>query len=101
MNTLDKLDVSPVEIAGFCKKNGIRKLSLFGSVLRDDFGPGSDVDVLVEFEPGRTPGLAFFGFEIELSELIGFPVDLNTPAFLSTHFRDAVIREAEDVFIAG
>lgn len=62
----------------------IRRLSLFGSVLRDDFGPASDVDVLVEFEPGHVPGLAFFAMEEELSRIIGRKVDLNTPGFLSS-----------------
>src|SRR5215813_6813222 len=81
-------------IAEFCQRNHIRKLSLFGSVLRDDFGPGSDIDVLVEFEPGKTPGLAFFGMQDELSEHFGRRVDLNTPGFLSRYFRDRVVAEA-------
>jgi predicted nucleotidyltransferase len=73
----------------------IRRLSLFGSVLRDDFVPASDVDVLVEFEPGHVPGLAFFAMEEELSRIIGRKVDLNTPGFLSPHFRDRIERESE------
>lgn len=82
------------KIAEFCRRNHIRKLSFFGSVIRDDFTPDSDVDVLVEFEPGKTPGLAFFGMERELSELLGHKVDLNTYGFLSKYFRDDVVREA-------
>jgi len=69
------------KIIEFCRKNHIRKLALFGSVLRSDFRPDSDVDVLVEFEPGHVPGLGFFAMEAELSEILGRKVDLNTPNF--------------------
>jgi hypothetical protein len=82
------------EIASFCRQNRIRRLALFGSVLRRDFGPESDVDVLVEFEPGAEPGLRFFGMQRDLSELLGRPVDLHTPQFLSPYFRDQVVAEA-------
>lgn len=75
--------------------NGIRRLAFFGSVLRDDFDKDSDIDVLVEFEPGVSVGLCFFAIERELSELLGKKVDLNTPAFLSKYFRDEVMAEAE------
>ncbi|MGB5422894.1 MAG: nucleotidyltransferase family protein [Desulfobacterales bacterium] len=82
-------------IAEFCKRHRIRKLSLFGSVLRGDFGPESDVDVLVEFEPGTRMGLiTFSGLELELGEIIGRKVDLNTPGFLSKYYRDRIINEA-------
>jgi hypothetical protein len=87
-------------IDDFCRRHHIRKLALFGSVLRDDFRPDSDVDVLVEFEPGKTPGLDFFGMEIELSELLGRKVDLNTSGLLSKYFRDRVIAEAEVQYVA-
>src|SRR3546814_9501634 len=70
-------------IAEFCRRYHIRKLALFGSVLRDDFGPGSDVDVLVEFQRDRVPGFGFFEMEAELSRILGRKVDLNTPEFLS------------------
>ena len=83
------------KITDFCRRNHIRQLSLFGSVLRDDFGPDSDIDVLVEFEPGHYPGLAFFGMESELSEIFGRKVELHTPNFLSRYFRDRVLKEAE------
>ena len=82
-------------IAEFCKRHRIRKLSLFGSVLRGDFGLESDVDVLVEFEPGTRMGLiTFSGLELELGEIIGRKVDLNTPGFLSKYYRDRIINEA-------
>jgi len=83
------------KIAEFCKKNHVRKLSLFGSALREDFTPDSDIDVLVEFEPETHVGLIrFAGIEIELSELLGRKVDLNTPGFLSKYYRDMVLVEA-------
>jgi len=82
-------------IAAFCQRNYIRRLSLYGSILRDDFGPNSDVDFLVEFEPGRTPSLlGMAGLEIELSELLGRQVDLRTPKDLSPYFRDEVLERA-------
>ena len=82
-------------IRDFCRQNHIRRLSLFGSVLREDFGPESDVDVLVEFEEGHVPGLRFFALQRELSEILGRKVDLHTPGFLSPHFRSQVLQEAE------
>jgi predicted nucleotidyltransferase len=89
------LAVPKDRIAEFCRRNHIRKLSFFGSVLRDDFGPDSDIDVLVEFEPGHVPGLAFFAMERELSEIFGRKVDLNTPGFLSPYFRNEALATAE------
>jgi predicted nucleotidyltransferase len=85
-------------IAAFCRRHHIRRLALFGSVTRPDFRPDSDVDVLVEFEPGNTPGLAFFRMQEELAMLLGRRVDLNTPEFLGHRFRDAVMREAETLY---
>jgi len=93
------ISVDQKRIAAFCRKYHIRRLSLFGSVLRDDFRPDSDVDVLVEFEPGHVPGLAFFAMERELSEILGRLVDLNTPGFLSPYFRDQVLAEAEIQYV--
>lgn len=89
------IEISKSEIAKFCKHHRIRKLALFGSVLRDDFRDDSDVDVLVEFEPGTSVGLRFFAIERELSVLLGRKVDLNTPGFLGKYYRDEVLREAE------
>ncbi len=86
------------KLADLCRRHHIRKLALFGSVLRDDFGPDSDVDVLVEFEPGRTPGFAYFSIQDDLSEMFGRKVDLNTPASLSRYFRDQVAREAHTLY---
>jgi predicted nucleotidyltransferase len=91
----DHVLVDRIRIAQFCRRHHIRRLSLFGSVLREDFGPDSDVDVLVEFDPEHIPGLAFFDMEAELSEMLGRKVDLNTPGFLSPYFRDQVMAEAE------
>lgn len=84
------------ELAHFCQRHHIRKLSLFGSVLRDDFTPESDIDFLVEFEPGKTPGFfKIVSMEMELSELLeGRKIDLRTPEELSIYFRDRVMAEA-------
>jgi predicted nucleotidyltransferase len=90
-----KINLPKQKVADFCRRHHVRKLAVFGSALREDFRPDSDLDVLVEFEPGHTPGLAFFGMEQELSELLGRKVDLNTPQFLSPYFRDKVLAEAE------
>ncbi|MGH9625586.1 MAG: nucleotidyltransferase family protein [Bryobacteraceae bacterium] len=86
-------------LAEFCRARGIRKLSLFGSVIRDDFDPRrSDIDVLAEFAPGVHPGLKFFGYGDELGSILGRKVDFNTPAWLSKYFRDQVLREAVTVY---
>ena len=77
-----------------CRRYGVCRLSLFGSVLREDFTPESDVDLLVVFQPGIQHGLSFFALEEELSELLGRKVDLNTQAFLSAEYRDEVISNA-------
>lgn len=81
-------------IAAFCQANHIRRLTLFGSILRDNFTPDSDIDIPVEFEPGATPGFGFFGLQEELAEMLDRKVDLNTPNSLSKYFRDDVLREA-------
>lgn len=87
------------QIAKFCRARGIRKLSLFGSVLRDDFDPErSDVDVLAEFEPGVRLGLKFFGYADELAQIIGRTVDFNTAEWLSKYFRDEVVQEAVPIY---
>ena len=90
-----RIEVDRERIAEFCRRHHIRRLALFGSVLRGDFRADSDVDVLVEFEPGHTPGLDFFAMEAELSEILGRKVDLSTPGFLSPRFRERVLDEAE------
>lgn len=95
-----RIAINQAEIMQFCRKHHIRKLSVFGSSLRDDFGPDSDVDVLVEFEEDHVPGLKFFAMERELSETLGRKVDLHTPRFLSRYFRDQVLAEAEVQYVA-
>jgi len=96
-----RISVDPEKIAAFCRRHHIRRLAFFGSVVRDDFQPDSDVDVLVEFEPETRVGLRFFAMQDELSELLGRKVDLNTVGFLSPYFRDEVLEEAEDVYVAA
>ena len=93
-----QVEIPHDRIAELCRRHGIRRLALFGSVLRDDFGPDSDVDVLVEFEPGRTPGFGFIAIQDELSALLGREVDLNTPNDLSRYFRDEVVRGARVLY---
>ena len=87
------------KVADFCRRCHIRRLAVFGSALRDDFTPDSDVDMLVEFEEGHTPGFAFFGMQDELSDMLGRKVELSTPKFLSRCFRDKVIKEAEVQYV--
>ena len=94
----ERINLPKPTIAAFCRRRHIRRLALFGSVLRDDFTPASDVDVLVEFEPGRTPGWKFITIGDELSEILGRRVDLNTPQCLSRYFRDEVLAEAEVIY---
>ena len=92
-----QIDIPKNRIAEFCRRHHIRRLSLFGSVLRDDFGPDGDVDVLVEFEAGMSPGLmGLAGMELELSQILGGrKVDMNTPGCLGRHLRNRVSKEAE------
>jgi uncharacterized protein len=95
------IQIPKERITDFCRQHHIRKLAIFGSALRDDFGSDSDVDVLVEFEPGHVPGLAFFGMEQELSAILGRKVDLNTAGFLSPEIREVVLKEAEVQYVAA
>jgi len=91
-----RIQVDSVRIAEFCRKHHIRRLAFFGSVLGDDFRPDSDVDVLVEFEPGQVVGLVrLAGMERELSAILGRKADLRTPQDLSRYFRDEVLASAE------
>jgi predicted nucleotidyltransferase len=98
-----RIAVDQEKIAAFCRKHHVRRLALFGSVLREDFRPGSDVDVLIDFEPGFVPGL--FGIarlERELSVLLDErKVDLRTPQDLSRYFRQSVLDEAEVQYAEG
>ena len=91
-----RIRIPKEKIAEFCKRNQVRRLSFFGSVLREDFGPDSDIDILVEFEPGTRIGLIqFSGLEIELGKIVGRKVDLNTPGFLNKYYRDQILTEAD------
>ena len=99
--TLHGIEIPRERIEAFCRTNGIRRLALFGSVLRDDFRPESDVDVLVEFQPGVLVGLAFIRIQDELSVILGHKVDLNTLGNLSKYFREEVLQEAEPLYVAA
>lgn len=101
MNKKTRFDIPRRRIAEFCKRNHIRKLSLFGSVLHNDFHPDSDVDILVEFEPGHVPGyIRLAGMELDLSEILGGrKIDINTSQCLSRYFRDKVVAEAEVQYV--
>ena len=99
--TLHGLNIPQDRIAAFCRANGIRRLALFGSILRDDFGANSDIDVLVEFHPGTHVGLSFIRMQDDLAAILGRPVDLNTPASLSKHFRDVILHEASPLYVAA
>jgi predicted nucleotidyltransferase len=97
-----RIQLDREKLAEFCRRNHIQRLSLFGSVLTDRFGPDSDVDFLVEFEPRKGPG--YFGLarmERQLSELVGRKVDIRTPAELSRYFRDEVCADAQVQYSAA
>lgn len=96
METRDLISAFPV--ADYCRKNHIKKMSFFGSILRADFSEESDVDILVEFEPGFIPGLRFFSIQDELSRLLGRKVDLQTPGFLGDRIYRTVRKEAVSVY---
>lgn len=90
------LEIPKDNLTRFCKKNHIKKLSVFGSAVRDELEPDSDIDLLVEFEQGHTPGLfAIVRMEIELAEMLGRKADLRTAQDLSRYFRDEVLRNAQ------
>jgi hypothetical protein len=97
-----EIKIPKEKIEEFCKKHHIRKLSFFGSFLRKDFGPDSDLDVLVEFEPRQIVGfLRLAGMEMELSQILNHKVDLRTPAELSRYFRQEVLDTAEVQYAEG
>lgn len=99
-----KIEIPKKKLAEFCRRNHIRKLALFGSVLRDDFRPDSDVDVLVEFEPGKTPGFAFITMQDELKEILKRDVDLLTFKSIESSRnyirREAILSSAREVYVA-
>jgi predicted nucleotidyltransferase len=95
-----RINVDDEALARFCERHSVRRLALFGSVLRDDFDDASDVDMLFELEPGTRLGyFGLVGMERELSGLIGRPVDLRTTNGLSEYFRDRVVSEARPIYV--
>ena len=98
---LHGIEIPQERIAAFCQANGIHRLALFGSILRDDFRPESDIDVLVEFQPGTRVGLSFIRMQDELSAILARRVDLNTPGSLSKYFRAEVLKETEPLYVAA
>ena len=92
------LAIPQSKIADLCRRYHVRRLAVFGSVLRGEDREASDLDLLVEFEPGAVVGLKFITLQQELSDLLGRTVDLNTPAFLSRHFRDQVVERAQVIY---
>jgi len=99
--TIHGIDFSESALADFCRRHRVARLSLFGSVLTDDFRPDSDVDVLVEFEPGAKPTLFYLGgMLMELQGLLGREVDLRTPGDLSPYFRQDVLKGSKLLYAA-
>jgi uncharacterized protein len=97
-----RIPIDYERLAAFYQQHRIRRLAFFGSVLRENFHPDSDIDVLVEFEPGQRVGLIrFAGLELELSDILGRKVDLRTPADLSHYFRNEVVASAEVQYAQG
>jgi hypothetical protein len=95
------IGVDDEDLDAFAQRHSIRRLAAFGSVLRGDFGPASDIDLLVEFEPDHVPGLlAIAGMELELEQMLGRPVDLRTYGDLSRYFRDQVRADAQELYAA-
>ncbi len=95
---MKNLEVDRIRLESLCRQYHVKRLAIFGSVLKGEDLPGSDLDLLVEFETGKTPGLAYFHLQDELSYLFGQTVDLNTPGFLSRYFRDEVVQTAQNVY---
>jgi len=100
MNQLP-FDVDAEALSALCQRHGIRRLAVFGSAARGELHADSDIDILVEFEPGRSVGLRFITVQDELSGLFGRRVDLNTRGFLSRHFRDRAVAEAIPIYDAA
>ena len=93
------IDISKEKIADFCRRNHIRKLAFFGSFLRDDFRPDSDIDVLVDFEPEHVPGFRLIEIEEELSALLGGrKIDMVTEKYLNRRLRDQVLTDKEAMY---
>jgi hypothetical protein len=102
MTTGMHIELPKGRIEEFCKRHHIKKLSLFGSALRDDFTPESDLDILVEFDPAHIPGLIrLAGMEIELTSILGRKVDMRTAQDLSRYFRDEVLSSSKVQYAEG
>ncbi len=99
IGTMRNLKVDNQRLELLCREYHVKRLAVFGSVLKGHEKPGSDLDLLVEFEAGKTPGFSYFHLQDALSHLFGQTVDLNTPAFLSRYFRDEVVRTAQNVYV--
>lgn len=98
---LASVSIPDDRLVDFCRRHGLKRLALFGSVLRDDFRPDSDIDILVEFLPGvRYSLLDLGGMWVELREMFGRDIDLKTPKELSPYFRDDVVRTARTLYAA-
>lgn len=95
------LEIDQKRLQELCRRHGIRRLALLGSRLHGEARPDSDVDLLVEFQPGASVGLRFFRIQDELTGLFGHPVDLSTPGFLSPNFRDQIVNEAVGIYEAS
>lgn len=93
-----EMENSRQELERLCRRYHVRRLALFGSALGEGFGSDSDIDLLVEFEPSRTPGFAFVTLQRELSELLGREVDLHTYYSLSRYFRDEVLEQSQTIY---
>jgi uncharacterized protein len=102
MEVVNGLTVDADTLRAFCRRHGIRSLRLFGSAMRGELRPDSDIDLLVDFEPGRTPGLFTIAqLELDLQEMLGRDVDLRTASDLSPHFRDEVVTSARVLYDAA
>ena len=97
-----RIEIPEAEITAFCRRHHIRRLALFGSVLRDDFRPDSDIDVLVEFEPGQVVGLSILAMEQELSAILGGrDVDMVNPKYLNRRLRERILDSARVIYAEG
>ena len=96
-----RIHIPHEEIAEICRRYRVHRLALFGSVIRDDFTPESDVDVLIQYVPGNAGGFEFFRMRRELIALLGREVDMHTAASLSPYFRQEVLDEAEEIYVAS
>jgi len=101
MDVFTRMGISREQLAEFCQCAGIRRLAAFGSVLRDDFSPESDVDLVAEFEPGARVGMRYFEIKKELESLLGRRVDLLSREYLRAAYRDEILSSSEDVYVAA